>query len=70
MSKFDKETVQTKFIEFKKINDLTVSMREYVKHLKNTGYTDNAIESHLIPMVHNIIKINNDRQCSIEEQND
>ena len=56
---FNKETVQTKFVEFKKIHGLTKSMQEYVDHLHRTGYNDNAIESHIIPMIRNMINIAN-----------
>lgn len=56
---FNKENVETRFIEFKKIHEFTKSTQDYVDHLVKTGYTDNAIESHLIPAIRNMIEIGN-----------
>ncbi len=51
----DKDIVQTKFLEFKKIHAYTNCLDEYVKYLIELGYTDRAVLLHISPMLHNMI---------------
>lgn len=54
---FNKERVETKFIEFGIHNDYLIGLKKYVDHLVKAGYSDIAIESHIIPMIRNTINI-------------
>jgi hypothetical protein len=54
---FNKDRVETKFIEFNPHNDFLKGLKNYVDHLIKVGYSDIAIESHIIPMIRNTINM-------------
>lgn len=54
---FNKESVETKYIEFSTHNNFLVGLKKYIDHLIKVGYSDIAIESHIIPMIRNTINI-------------
>lgn len=51
----NENTVDIKYIEFKKQQDFVNSLDQFTKHLAELGYTDRAILMYISPMVFDMI---------------